>query len=60
MMPPVVGKLQQLRRWWDKLNEVGPAFGYFPNATKTWLVVKETELAAAQEAFPWEWSANHG
>ena len=21
------GKLQQLRRWWDKLNEVGPAFG---------------------------------
>ena len=45
------GKLQQLRRWWDKLNEVGPAFGYFPNATKTWLVVKETELAAAQELF---------
>ena len=45
------GKLQQLRKWWDKLNEVEHAFGYFPNVTKTWLVVKETELAAAQELF---------
>ena len=37
------GKLQQLKWWWDKLNEVGPAFGYFSNATKTWLVVKENQ-----------------
>ena len=43
------GKLQQLKWWWDKLNKVGPAFGYFPNAAKTWLVVKESQLASAQE-----------
>ena len=45
------GKLQQLKWWWDKLNKVGPAFGYFPNAAKTWLVVKESQLASAQELF---------
>ena len=45
------GRLKQLKKWWDKLNEVGPAFGYFPNATKTWLVVKESQLAEAHEIF---------
>ena len=45
------GKLQQLKWWWDKLNKVGPAFGYFPNAAKTWLVVIEYQLASAQELF---------
>ena len=45
------GKLEQLRRWWDKVNECGPAFGYFPNAVKTWLIVKESQLALAKELF---------
>ena len=25
------GKLSKLRRWWDKLCELGPKFGYYPN-----------------------------
>ena len=45
------GKLQQLRQWWDKLNECGPAFGYFPNAVKTWLVVKERMIEPATDLF---------
>ena len=45
------GKLQQLRWWWDKLNEIGPAFGYFPNAIKTWLVAKDSRLVQANELF---------
>ena len=45
------GKLEQLRRWWDKINECGPAFGYFPNAVKTGLIVKESQLALAKELF---------
>ena len=45
------GNLQQLRWRWDKLNKVGPAFGYFPNTAKTWLVVKESQLASTQELF---------
>ena len=39
------------RLWWDKLNECGPGFGYFPNAVKTWLFVKESQLALAKELF---------
>lgn len=34
------GTISQLRQWWDALNENGPLYGYFPNASKTHLVVK--------------------
>ena len=34
------GKLTVLRKWWDCLCEIGPSFGYFVNATKTWLIIK--------------------
>ena len=45
------GHLTDLVAWWKKLNELGPAFGYYPNASKTWLVVKEEHLQLAQELF---------
>ena len=35
------GKLRNLREWWDCLTNAGPDYGYFPNASKTWLIVKE-------------------
>ena len=35
------GKIVSLHRWWCKLNEKGPSFGYFPNGTKTWLIVRD-------------------
>ena len=38
------GKLRSLRRWWDKLCEIGPSFGYYPNAVKTWIIVKSDDL----------------
>ena len=41
------GHLTDLMAWWKKLNQLGPAFGYYPNASKTWLVVKE-DLELAQ------------
>jgi len=31
-----------LRSWWDDIVTHGPSFGYFANASKTWLVVKPT------------------
>lgn len=36
-----VGSIGDLRQWWDRLAKLGPSFGYFANAAKTWLVTKE-------------------
>ena len=30
----------ELSDWWDNLCKLGPSFGYYVNATKTWLVFK--------------------
>ena len=46
-----VGRLPCLRRWWDQINSLGPGFGYFANAVKTWLITKEEHLAEAKETF---------
>ena len=35
------GKLTMLKSWWDDLLQLGPAFGYFVNAKKSWLVTKQ-------------------
>ena len=35
------GKFNNLREWWDCLINIGPEYGYFPNASKTWLIIKE-------------------
>ena len=29
------------KSWWDKLNLIGSKFGYYPNASKTWIIMKE-------------------
>ena len=47
----VVGKLKEIREWWNKLNEVGPMYGYFPKASKTKLLIKEKYLDSAKSAF---------
>ena len=31
------GKLSENRLWWEHLVEIGPQYGYFPNASKTWM-----------------------
>lgn len=43
--------MPDLRRWWDKLQSIGPLFGYYPNPHKTWLVVKPAHHQAAEECF---------
>ena len=39
------GNLSAIRLWWDKLLQFGPDFGYFPNPSKTCLVVKFYDAA---------------
>ena len=41
-------KLTILRRWWNRVVENGPKFGYFPKPSKSWLVVKTDKLQEAK------------
>ena len=43
--------LKQLHKWWVKLNNLHPTFGYFTNPSKTWLIVKEKHLSTATQRF---------
>ena len=44
-------KLPPLRKWWDILCAMGPRLGYFVNAAKTWIIVRDSELELAQKLF---------
>ncbi len=45
------GKLQDLVQWWDEINITGPKYGYFPKASKSWLIVKPEHLEEATKLF---------
>lgn len=45
------GGLSSIRSWWDNLSSLGPSFGYFANASKTWLITKDSLLVKAKEIF---------
>lgn len=45
------GRLRALRLFWDLLVQHGPAYGYFPKASKTFIVVKPEQHAEAERIF---------
>ena len=45
------GKIIQLKHWWDTLCELGPKFGYYPEAHKSWLIIKEHTREHANVTF---------
>ena len=45
------GSLQNLLKWWTALCRLGPKFGYHPEPRKSWLIVKPTHLASAEQIF---------
>ena len=45
------GSLHHLHSWWNQLLRYGPEYGYFANAAKTWLIVKQEHLPLATELF---------
>ena len=44
-------KLTRLREWFDKLTELGPDFGYYPEPRKTILVIEPKDKAEARTLF---------
>ena len=45
------GTLDKLKEWWELLNNKGPQLGYFPEASKSWLVVKPSLEEKAKQVF---------
>ena len=35
------GTLHALHSWWERLTTLRPGYGYHPNGSKTWIIVKE-------------------
>ena len=44
-------RVENLRKWWDRVCQFGPKLGYFPKPSKSWLVVKEERLEEANAIF---------
>ena len=40
----VTGKLTSIKDYWGKLTGLCPKYGYFPKASKSYLIVKEDKL----------------
>ena len=46
-----VGELSSVKRWFDRLLIDGPTYGYFPEPSKTVLVVRSSDLERANDLF---------
>ena len=44
-----VGKVADLKKWWELVMEHGPKLGYFPNPRKSVIIVKPEKLEQAEE-----------
>ena len=45
------GTVKDLKYWWETLCDLGPKFGYYPEASKTWLIVKNDLYDIANTTF---------
>ena len=45
------GQLPSLLQWWKQLLSLGPLYGYYPNATKTYFIVKLQLYDSAKQLF---------
>ena len=47
----VAGKIPSIKDYWSQLKSIGPKYGYFPKASKSYLIVKEDQLPHATASF---------
>ena len=47
----VAGPIDQIRILWNTLCRLGPKFGYFPEGSKSWIIVRENEEERAEAIF---------
>ena len=47
----VAGPIDQIRIWWNTFCRLGPKFGYFPEGSKSRLIVRENAKERAQTIF---------
>ena len=45
------GQLTPLLCWWKQLLSLGPLYGYYPNATETYLIVKPQLYDSVKQLF---------
>ena len=45
------GSVEGLRKVWTFIQNEGPKYGYYQEATKSWLIVKKTNLEKAKLIF---------
>ena len=46
-----VANLKDLHVWFDKLCDLGPDYGYYPEPSKSFLVIDLSDLQSAQDIF---------
>ena len=42
--PTLAGNVKEIKQYWQLLLQVGPKYGYYPNPSKSHLIVKEEHL----------------
>jgi hypothetical protein len=45
------GKIEQVKEWWESIQENGPKYGYLPEPSKSWLITKPQHEEKARQAF---------
>ena len=45
------GSLSNIKKWWKALCNLGPKFGYNPDGSKRWLIVKSQLVREAEKLF---------
>ena len=43
--------VENLMYWWETLFKLGPKFGYYPEASKSWLIVKPRSMTKAKHIY---------